>query len=737
MRTRACTFAALFVFAVRSALAIAAAATPARIDEQELKHWKTEAQAVTIVRDDLGIAHIHGVTDADAVFGLIYAQAEDDFSRVESNYIHSLGRLAEAEGEAAVFSDLRIRLFIDPQDLKARYASSPSWLKLLMSAWADGLNYFLAMHPQIKPRVIKHFEPWMTLSFSEGSIGGDIERISTNALEAFYGKPQPPKTAANADWASTLREPSGSNGIAIAPANTVDHHALLLINPHTSLYFRSEVKVASDQGLNAYGAVTWGQIFVYQGFNEHCGWMHTSSGANAMNEYKETIIRHAMGLRYRYGAEERPVVVSTIRIPYRKFGGATGERSFKVYRTHHGPIVRQADGKWISVALMFRPVETLSQSFLRTKAHDYASFMEVAQLKANSSNNTVFADADGNIAYLNPQFVPRRDDHFDYSKPVDGSDPATDWKGVHELNESPHLLNPSNGWIANTNNWPYAAAGEQSPKQRDYPRYMDTAGENPRGIHAYLVLRNRKDFTLQSLITAAFDPYLPAFARLIPELIGSYDQTPDSDPSKAPLKEQIALLRAWDYRWGLDSAATSLAIFWAEELSHDVQTLASDAGMKVQDYIVARTGREQRLKSLAAASQRLMEDFGSWRTPWGEVNRFQRLNDDLEQAFDDAKASIAVPFTSGEWGSLAAFGARRYNGTRRFYGTSGNSFVAAVEFGPTVRARAVIAGGHSGDPASPHFDDEADRYANGNLREVYFYDSQLQGHIERTYHPGE
>jgi acyl-homoserine lactone acylase PvdQ len=129
-----------------------------------------------------------GKSDADAVFGMIYAQAEDDFNRVETNYLTALGRTAEAEGEKAIWSDLRAKLYMDPDDLKARYGSSPVWLKRLMDSWADGLNYYLATHPEVRPRVIARFEPWMALSFTEGSIGGDIERIDLAALEAFYSK---------------------------------------------------------------------------------------------------------------------------------------------------------------------------------------------------------------------------------------------------------------------------------------------------------------------------------------------------------------------------------------------------------------------------------------------------------------------------------------------------------------------------------------------------------------------
>ncbi|OHT21820.1 penicillin acylase family protein [Edaphosphingomonas haloaromaticamans] len=686
---------------------------------------------VTITRDDWGIAHIDGKTDADAVFGMIYAQAEDDFNRIETNYLVNLGRLAEAEGEKAIWQDLRQRLFVDHERLKTDYARSPQWLKALMQAWADGLNHYLATHPDVRPRVIRRFEPWMALSFTEGSIGGDVERVPLSQLEAFYGRKQ---IAMTADEKGLLyREPQGSNGIAIAPAHTKDGHALLLINPHTSFFFRAEQQVKSGEGLDAYGAATWGQFFIYQGFNDRIGWMHTSSGIDNVDEFAETIVRRPDGgLAYRYGKALRPVAERTIRLAYRAADGTMAERSFTTYSTHHGPIVREADGKWIATALMNRPVPALEQSYLRTKARDYAGFLKVAERKANSSNNTLFASADGDIAYLHPQFVPIRDDRFDYRRPVDGSDPATDWKGLHSLASLPQAVNPKNGWAFNTNNWPWTAAGKDSPRAADYPRYMDQVGENPRGPHAERVLNAQARFTPETLIAAAYDPYLTAFARLIPGLVAAYDRAPDP-----ALAGPIGLLRGWDHRWGLESEATSLAVFWGEAMWEPAAGPAKDAGLSVWDYMATRASDAERLAALRAAVARLTQDFGGWRVPWGEINRYQRNDGAIEQVFDDARPSIAVPFTASQWGSLAAFGAKRYPGTKRYYGTRGNSFVATVEFGPRIRAWAVSAGGESGDPASPHFADQARLYAEGKLRPVYFYPDELAGHIGRRYRPGE
>jgi acyl-homoserine-lactone acylase len=711
-----------------------AGGAPSVADEQA--RWQAEAARIEIARDEWGIAHVHGHTDADAVFGMIYAQAEDDFNRVERNYLTALGRRAEAEGSQALSADLRQRLFIDPEQLRSDYAHSPAWLVALMNGWADGLNYFLATHPQTHPSVLRHFEPWMALTFTEGSIGGDVERVNLRALAAFYDVSSQPSgvPAADIPWS---RDRAGSNGIAIAPSNTRNGHALLLINPHTTFFFRSELSMSSDEGLEAYGAATWGQFFIYQGFNPHIGWMHTSTGVDNVDQFAETIVKRGNRIYYRYGRKLRPVQLKTIQLHYRTEGGTLAVRSFNTYATHHGPIIRQEGDKWISVALMNKPLPALEQSFLRTKATDLASYQQVARLQANSSNNTVFADSKGEIAMLLPQFMPRRDTGFDYTKPVDGSNPATDWKGLHTLESLPSIVNPPGGWVFNSNDAPYSNAGPDSPRREDFPRYMDTAGENPRGLHATQLLSARRDFTLESLQSAAFDSYLPYFARVIPSLMQAYDALPPEHPLRMQLHDQIELLRHWDYRWSDHSLATSLAVIWGDSLwDAFVRPEHEDESHSAWDDM-ADSGPMQKLQKLAAASDLLMREFGTWRVPWGEINRFQRITDELVPHFSDAESSIAVPFTSSRWGSLASFSAKSYPGTRRYYGTGGNGFVAVVEFGPKVRAIAVMAGGESGDPHSAHFNDEAVRYARGLLRPVYFYPEDLVGHIERRYHPGQ
>jgi acyl-homoserine-lactone acylase len=708
-------------------------------DSGESARWRQHSEDVLIVRDTWGIAHVYGKSDADAVFGVIYAQAEDDFNRIERNYLVSLGWLAQSEGETAVYSDLRQRLFVDVKTLRQQYAASPPWLKSLMLAWSDGLNYYLSKHPAVHSRVIHHFEPWMALSFTEGSIGGDIENIDVAGLKKFYDSKGPPTASADKPVPvdpAVSPEPSlgGSNGFAIAPSRSASGHALLWINPHTSYYFRSELQMVSGQGLNAYGAVTWGQFFVYQGFNAHNGWMHTSYGGDAIDEYLESIVKKPDGLYYRYGTTLRKLIVRQISIPVKQETGLE-LRQFTVYRSLHGPIVRTQNDRWIAVKLFQDPVPALSQSYLRTKTTDYATFRKTQDMRTDTSNNTVYADADGTIAYFHGNFIPKRDSSFDFTHPVDGSNPKTEWQGPHTLEETITLLNPSSGWIANTNNWPFSAAGPASPRREDYPRYMWTKGENPRGIHATEVLQNIHDATLDSLIAAGYDAHLTAFDALLPPLITGYDALPADDSRRVSLNEAISSLRNWDRRTSQDSVATAVAIFWGQELIERKANDARAAEEPIYDFLVANLTDAERIDALRAALEKMQRDFGRWQIPWGEINRFQRLTDDIVQPFDDAKPSLPVGFASSQWGALASFTSSKPRSTKRIYGSEGNSFVAAVEFGPTIHAKAIMSGGESGDPASPHFTDQAWMFSQGRFRDVLFTPEDVRAHAERSYNP--
>ena len=699
----------------------------------EQERWEKHEENTTIIRDGFGVPHIYGKTDADAVFGMLYAQCEDDFYRVEQNYIWATGRLAEVEGEKAIYSDLRAKLFMTEEEAIEEYERSPQWLKDLCIAFADGVNYYLHTHPEVEPRLLNRFEPWMPMYFSEGSIGGDIERVSTEKIKSLYQENIGKAFTKSSEEDEAGEEPQGSNGIALSGKLTASGNPMLLINPHTSFYFRGEVHTVSEEGLNAYGAVTWGQFFIYQGFNEKTGWMHTSTYTDVLDEFVETTEFRDGKLHYKYGEEWREVETSEVSLKYRE-GEEMKQRTFPIYRTHHGPVTHQAGGKLVSTAMMWEPSKALMQSYQRTKQSGYDGFRNMMDIRTNSSNNTVYADAEGNIAYFHGNFVPVRDTVFDYSKPVDGSNPDTDWKGLHTVDENILILNPGNGWIQNCNSTPYTAAAENSPKRMDYPSYMSLDRENFRGVHAIELLESIQGFTIDSLIRLAYDPYLPAFKALIPGLVQAYDRSTVKRPE---LAGPINTLRNWDFKTSEQSVAMTLAHFYGTRYLQTGNRPEAMSNMELLTYYGSESPISERLEIFSRTVEQLTSDFGSWSVPWGEIHRYQRINGDIFQAFNDDLPSVPIGFASGRWGALAAYGARYHNNTKKIYGTRGNSFVAVVEFGPRLKAKSILAGGQSGDPDSPHFDDQTSRYAKADFKEVLFYKEDVLENALSTYRPGE
>lgn len=698
----------------------------------EVDRWEAQAEQVNIIRDDYGIPHIYGKTDADAVFGMLYAQCEDDFPRVERNYYWAIGRLAEAEGESALYSDLRARLYMTTDEAKEAYESAPDWLKKLCQAYADGINYYLHTHPEVQPKVLTHFEPWYPMFFFEGSIGGDIESVSTRRILSFYGEG---KSMALADYTpqdTFDEEPSGSNGFAISGEHTASGNAMLLINPHTSFYFRGESQVVSEEGLNAYGAATWGQFFIYQGFNEKNGWMHTSTRVDFMDDFLETVEERDGKLQYKYGEEWRDVEVSEVTLKYKE-GDEIKERTFPTYRTHHGPITGKIDDKWVATKLNWEPVDALIQSFTRSKTSNHDEFWDMMKIRRNSSNNTVYADADGTIAYYHGDFVPKRDPQFDYQRPVDGSNPATDWQGMHELDEIITIVNPGNGWIQNCNSTPFTAAAEFSPKREDYPFYMAPDAENFRGVHAVQMLSKAKDLTIDGLIELAHDSYLPAFEKVIPGLLKAIESNPRKMRS---LKGPYDILKNWDLRTSKESVAMTLAHFYGSVYMRKGKNPERLSGNERFDYFGTGSPYAERITLFEEAVAQITEDFGTWETPWGDYNRFQRLSGDMDLQYDDNAASIPVGMTTSRWGALAAYGARSFNDSKKIYGYRGNSFVAMVEFGDKVKAKSMLAGGQNNDPSSPHFDDQAQRYVDMQFKDVAFYKEDVEARAKETYRPG-
>ncbi len=719
--------------------------TAQHFSASEIARWQKQSQNVIIIRDNYGVPHIYGKTDADAVFGLLYAQCEDDFKRVELNYIEKLGRMAEIKGEAFLQNDLYIKLIIDSADAVADYKKSPDWLKKLLNAYADGINFYLYKNPITKPILLSRFKPWYPLLWTDGSIGAISTGSITEAdVNNFYLDGKTPIVAkANLFEENT----TGSNGFAIAPSKTASGHAILYINPHVTFYFRPEVHVTSNEGLNVYGAVTWGQFFVYQGFNEHCGWMHTSSAVDVSDMYIEKMMKKNGKLFYEYDKKLLPVTEKLMALRYKK-GKTIQTKIVTTYYTHHGPIMGSKNNEWISVHGYNRSLNSLMQSFLRTKTKDLEDYKKNMDMHGNTSNNTVFADDKGNIAYWHGDYIPRRDKKIDWSKPVDGSITATEWTGLHALDDIVHVYNPASGYIQNCNSTPFTVSGASSPKKftesgiENYPNYMAPDEENFRGINAAKLLNTQNNFTIDKTIATGYDTYLSAFEILIPALIKNYEKNIlPGDSLFIALKEPIEILKNWDYRVAENSIATTLAIEWAQKLNAAIRTIYSnekqpDLVAATKKFSAIATTKEMLLPLLEVVTE-LKNKWGKWQVEWGEINRYQRISSNVNQQYNDNEPSYPVAFASAVWGMLPSYNSSYYEGTKKRYGVAGNSFVCAVEFGEKIKAKSLLAGGNSGNASSPHFTDQLEMYTKGKFKEVLFYKEDVLKNMERKYHPGE
>ncbi|QJD97067.1 acylase [Mucilaginibacter robiniae] len=708
----------------------------------EIARYQAQAKQVTIIRDNWGVPHIYGKTDADAVFGLLYSECEENFKGVERNYLYQLGKQAEVDGENSLYTDVQLQLIADSADAIKEYKASPLWFKKLMDAFADGVNYYLYKHPETKPLVLHHFEPWYALMFTDGSVSATVTGgISLNETRQFYSSSSDAKYGTISKPAETLEDrifdrEIGSNGFAISPKKSASGHAMLYINPHVPFYFRSEVQLVSDEGLNAYGAVTWGQFFIYQGFNPHCGWMHTSSNADVADAYSEKVVKKDNALYYEYNGHLKPLTSRKLVINCKQ-GNKVEPITINGFYTHHGPVLGSRDGKWLSLKANNRSYDALLESWLITKANTYAQYVKAMDLVSNATNNTVYADDQGNTAFWYGNYVPKRDPKLDWTQPVDGSTSATDWSGVHKLNEIVQVHNPAGGWIQNCNATPYAVSGKNSPNPKNYPAYMAPDGQNYRGVNAVKLLDNTEKLTLDGMIAKGYDRYLAAFDVLLPVLFQAYQQAPDS--LKSSLAQPVQILRNWNRRSAINSVATTLGVEWGTRM---LAALPRPASAEEGTYQTARVEKilktlppAQALAYLSETIKNLQSRYGTWQVQWGDINRYQRPADGV--TFDDNQPSLPAASVASTFGELPSFVSRTMEGTKKRYGYSGNSFMAAIEFGPRIKAKSLITGGQSFNPQSKHFTDQAQMYLDGKFKDVLFYKDDVLKHAEVTYHPGE
>jgi len=671
------------------------------------------ARSVTIYRDTYGVPHIYAKTDAGAVFGLMYAQAEDNFWQLETDYIHMLGRAAEVDGPAGLLSDILTRAWEVERSSRAHYDHASSEVRTICDAFAAGLNYYLAKHPEVHPRLLTRFEPWFALvEEHHGPAGSGItlaERVA--AFPGLAAAPRPTLPPADPN--------EGSNMWAVSPARSASGHALLLINPHVGFFGadqRYEAHLHSGQGLDVSGFATLGAPYIWSGHNRYLGWSHTNNYAQTADVYRETFDDPGDPLAYRYGSGHRRAVEWTEVIRVKTADGIE-TRTVTFRKTHHGPILGIRDGHALAVrAAAVVEGGRLEQSWRTDKARNLREFQAALARRAITGSNTIYSDVRGNIYYLHGNAIPRRSTQFDWSKPVDGSDPATEWQGLHTIDELPHVLNPPSGYVQNCNSTPFlTTSGGANPRREDFPAYMVPEPDTPRAQRSRAILDGTGRFTFAEWTRLGLDSKVGIAAARIRELDAAFAALRQSDATRAAkIADLIAALDAWDQVGRNDSVPMTLFIRLEE----------------------ARRSGADPIPALERVKANLEGAWGTWRVAWGEVNRLQRIHTSgtLEQ-FSDSRPSVPVPGAPTFTGTIFTFGTRAVPGQKRQYGTVGDSYVAVVEFARRPQARSLLVNGQSADPASPHFFDQAPLYSTQQFKPAWFTLLEIRKHLERKYRP--
>ncbi|HEX2465184.1 MAG TPA: penicillin acylase family protein [Thermoanaerobaculia bacterium] len=724
-----------FLFAAASLTSLLATAPPlAAVDATDL------ASQVVIHRDEWGVPHVYGKTDAAVAFGSAWSQCEDHFWQLEDTYIQALGRYAEIVGEPGLESDIEVAAFELVESARSGFATLDPEIQRIAEGFAAGYDFYLEKHPDTKPRLLTRMEPWHVLLFERFTILGRL-------LGAAHVPNRRELSGLAAEQAASV----GSNQWAVGPSKTRDGSTMLFINPHQPWYgwgMFTEMHVKSDQGLDFSGAMYPGGPLPTAGFNRRLGWAYTVNEADISDVYRLTFDHPTDRLLYRYGdgwrrADEWTVTLSVRDAATRKLA----PRRFTLRKSHYGPVMAREDPThWLAVRVpKLHSASRLSQALAQAKARNFAEWHAAASRLDLQTLNTAYADADGNIYYLYNGAIAKRDPTVDWTKPVDGGDPRFEWNGFHTIDELPQVLNPASGYVQNCNSSPFTTTDDGNPSPLDFPVYMaeDRFDDKRRAKMSRYLLRGSHDLTFDDWQALAYDTTLywpmtelPRYARLLDELTAT---RPELAAAARPYLDHLV---GWDYRSSLTSTQATLAVEWYEELygrGYPVETLKPE-------YVADLAAR---FEALVRAAKRLETLYGSWKVPYGDVYRMQRHAEQAEAAkvpFDDARPSLPTAGVRGPLGVAFTLyhtppvtdAAVPAMPRKLHYGTTGASYMAVIEFRRDgVKAASYLHYGQSHDPTSPHFFDQAKLLSERRFKPAWLAWDDVVAHTVVSYHPGE
>ncbi|MFN7947585.1 MAG: acylase [Blastocatellia bacterium] len=708
------------------------------------------AASVMIYRDKFGVPHVYGPTDASVIFGFMYAQAEDNFWQIEDSYIQALGRAAEVYGDKMLDADLLNRALGVARLSQEEYPKISKMMKEICQATADGLNYYLETHPEVKPRLITKFEPWHLLAFGrfaqyqlfiykragikDPEIRTAVQEVKANGMTGSLALPSTDEIAEN-NYAQQAWDAGivGSNTWAVTPSKSASGRAMLLVNPHQPFFGPGqwiEGHVHSDTGWNMAGATFPGSPFPSLGHNENLGWSHTVNVPDIIDLWVEKFDDPKNPLNYKYGNSYRAATEWTDTVKVKTDKG-TETRTFKFRKTHHGPVVTVRDGKPLTVRMAkFESFGVIEQRYLMGKARNLREFKAAMSQLDVPMFNTMYADREGNIWYLYNGAVPVRDQKYDWTKPVDGSDPGAEWKGYHKMEELPQIENPPSGYAQNCNATPFLATdeGRGNPDPAKYPNYMVGEKDNARSRISRRILSQTDKFTFDTWAKAAFDTRVIEAETQIPPLVAEWEKLKTADPARAEkTAEAVAMLKSWNGVSTIDSVPMTVFTLWF----YTSTQAAAQRMVKDNPY--------PKVAVLEYTLSDLAKKWGKWQVAWGEINRIQRVHTSgALEPFSDDKPSLPIAGGPGDpVGIVFNFYSPEAKGQKRRYGIAGHSFVSVVEFGPQVQARSLLQFGQTHDPQSKHYFDQAELYSKQQFKPAWFTLDEIKANLERAYHPGE
>jgi penicillin amidase/acyl-homoserine-lactone acylase len=688
---------ALIVLGLGAVIALDRLNQPPEPDPQQFIAAAAQYHA-RILRDNFGVPHVFGHTDADVAFGLGFAHSEDDFGTIQEVLLATRGTLAATNGIDAAKTDYLVHLMHVWKTVDANYGKLPADVRKLAEAYAEGVSYYAALHPEArKPHVLP-------------ITGKDVVAGFVFKTPFFYGLDTTLKHVL--EPANDQKKlPVGSNGIAVAPSRSSDGATRLLVNshqPYTGPVAWYEAVLQSDEGWHVAGGFFPGSPFMLHGHNEHLGWANTVDSPDLADVYHLTINPRNEN-QYLLDGKWRDFEKEDVALRVKLWGPLIWTVHRDALFSAHGPVLKTDHGVFaIRYAGMgeYRQVE---QYYRLDKAKSREEWLAAMRLQALPSINYIYADEKGNIGYVyNGQF-PVRKPGFDWKGTLPGDRSDLIWHAYVPFDKIPQLWNPKSGFVFNSNNTPFQATGpEDDLKPSQFPDWM--------GIQTNMTNR-----AYRALETFGADPHISAAKFRAYKFDLSYSAKSDlakdiaeieavNPGNDADLRQAQTILKSWNRKTDIHNRGAALAVLM---------------GVRVAPEDQGGPRKMEPLPALREAMDVLKKHFGRFDPEWGQVNRFRRGKYDL-------------PIDGGPDVYRAVYGEPQDDGTLTARG--GDTFIMFVTWDKNGKLSSQSIhqfGSATLDKTSKHYDDQVPMFVAMKTKPVLFTRDELKGHIEADYQPGQ